>query len=666
MDYPLNAIRGIGPKRIRALADAGIRTVRDLLLYFPRDYRDLTSPKSLCDIRPGEEAAVRVEISSKASEYRSGRLCITRARVSDGTATVPVVFYNQPWMKENLVVGRELLLYGRFEVYKGKIQLTCPSIEQEEVIEPVYRPIPGLPAKMIRQAMEAALRIMEGQWPDELPERLRLRYQLAERNFAMRNAHFPQSPEALRAARRRLAFEELLLYQVALSLSRGGAEPGVRCEFADGAIEAYWRGLPFPPTDAQRRVLEEIAGDLRSARPMARLLQGDVGSGKTAVAFGAIALAAGCGYQSALMAPTEVLARQHYEGAKALFEPMGRKVGLLTGSLTARQHREAHEAISAGEWDIVVGTHALITESVRFKRLGLVITDEQHRFGVRQRAQLGAKGERVNVLVMSATPIPRTLALILYGDLDLSILDQLPPGRTPIKTRVVPQDKREDMYGFVRREVLRGRQAYVVCPLVEESEAVDALSAEALYKELKENLLRDVRVEMVHGRMKPADKEAALSRFREREADVLVSTTVIEVGVNVPNATVMIVEDAQRFGLAQLHQLRGRVGRGDQESWCFLVGEPNERLKLLASTTDGFKIAEKDMEMRGPGDLFGSRQSGAVVAGIFGLLSDTALIKITHDEARRILAHPENEESAAVIRLARDLLERKLCDIAMN
>ena len=666
MDISLSQIKGIGPARLKAFEAAGIRTVRELVMFLPKEYRDLTHTVPLAELRPGEAAAVRVRVAGEVSERRARRLLITKLYVTDDTDTVAVLWYNQPWLKKQMTPGRALTLYGKAEHRQGYITLVSPAIEQGEGLIPIYRSIAGIPPKALRQSVEAALALCEGQWPDELPEALRRRYGLCERNFAMRNAHFPDSPEALEAARRRIAFEELLLYQVALRLFRAAGHEGVRVAFDDAAIEDFWSRLPFAPTGAQRRVLDEVAADLRSPRAMARMVQGDVGSGKTAIAFAAIALAHAGGWQSALMAPTEVLARQHYEGAKQLLEPMGLRPGLLVGSLTAKQHRLAHEAIAAGEWDVVVGTHALITEGVEYHRLGLVVTDEQHRFGVRQRTLLSQKGDAPNVLVMSATPIPRTLSLILYGDLDISIVDELPPGRTPVATRIVPESKREGLYGFLRQEVAKGRQVYVVCPLVEESEAVEALPAEVVYEELRTKSLAGLRIELVHGRMKSADKDAALERFRNGEADVLVSTTVIEVGVNVPNATVMVIENAERFGLAQLHQLRGRVGRGAHESWCFLMSEPNQRLRFLASTTDGFRIAQKDMELRGPGELFGTRQSGALSAGIGSLAGDAELLKLTHDEAAALMAEPDSPDSAAVVALARERFADRLGEVAMN
>lgn len=666
MDIALTGIKGIGPARLKAFEAAGIHTVRELVMFLPKEYRDLSAPVPLSELKPGDTAAVRVRVAGEVSERRARRLVITRLYVTDGTEVIPVIWYNQPWLKKQMTPDRELLLYGKAELKNGYVTLISPAIEQGDGLIPVYRNIPGIPAKALRQSVEAALHLCEGQWPDELPEDLRRRHGLCERNFAMLNAHFPQSREALEAARRRIAFEELLLYQVALSLFRHTGREGVQIDFPDSAIEDFWSALPFSPTGAQRRVLQEVAADLRSTRAMARMVQGDVGSGKTAIAFAAIALAHAGGWQSALMAPTEVLASQHYEGAKQLLEPLGMRCGLLVGSLTQKQHRLAHAAIASGEWDVAIGTHALITEGVQYRHLGLVVTDEQHRFGVRQRTSLSDKGDQPNVLVMSATPIPRTLSLILYGDLEISIVDELPPGRTPVQTRIVPESKREGLYGFLREEVKKGRQVYFVCPLVEESEAVDALPAELVYEDLRTRHLPDLSIELVHGRMKPADKDAALERFRTGEADVLVSTTVIEVGVNVPNATVMVIENAERFGLAQLHQLRGRVGRGAHESWCFLMAEPNPRLKFLCSTNDGFKVAQKDMELRGPGELFGTRQSGMLTAGIGALAGDTELLKLTHDEARRLMLEPDSHDTRTVVALARERFADRLTDVGVN
>jgi ATP-dependent DNA helicase RecG len=663
MDVNLSEIRGIGKTRLQALKADGIETVRQLLLRLPAEYRDLTHVTPIDALREGEAAAVAGRIETPRS-FRKGRLAITSALVTDVSGAIRAVWYNQPWLAKSLSDGREVLLYGRVE-RKGGLQLTSPSIEKERGIVPVYRKTCGIPGAVFRDIVTQALKEMEGQWPDELPEALRRRHALCERNFAMRAAHLPESMEALEVAKRRLAFEELLIYQVGLWLLRGRRGAGAKIPCPQEDVEAFWASLPYRPTEAQARVLNEIAIDMEGEAAMARLVQGDVGCGKTAIAMGALYLAAKRGFQGALMAPTEVLARQHYESAKQVLEPLGVPCGLLTGSMTAKEHREAHEAIASGAWRVAIGTHALISEKVLYENLGLVVTDEQHRFGVRQRTALSAKGQSANVLVMSATPIPRTLSLILYGDLDISIVDQLPPGRTPVKTRVVPDEKRLALYGFLKKEAAEGRQVYVVCPLVEESEAIDAQNAQSVYEDLRDNALKGLRVGLVHGKMKSGVKEAALESFRRGELDVLVSTTVIEVGVNVPNASVMVVENADRFGLAQLHQLRGRVGRGAQESWCFLMAESNEKLKLMTATNDGFEIARKDLENRGPGDVLGYRQSGGASFSLWQM-ADGRLLKESHDEARSLLKRPDSEESKQVIALAQESLAEQLREIAMN
>ena len=662
----LESIRGIGPARLDALNKAGITTLEELVMLLPKEYRDLSAGVPIASLRAGQTAMIRVTVAGTPQQRYAGRLTITKVIVTDGEEVLPVVWYNQPWLKTQLTAGRELKLYGKVEWHRGLLQMQSPAIENEEGIVPVYRTISGLPTKALRGIMSRVLEISDSSFPERLPAEIRRRYDLCERNFALRNAHFPVSAEGLAAARRRLAFEQLLLYQTALALNRRTVREGIRMDIEEGWPETFWDSLPFEPTQAQRRVLREAAEDMRSPRAMARMVQGDVGSGKTAIAFAAIYLAHRCGYQSALMAPTEVLARQHYDSARALLEPLGLSVGLLTGSLTAKQHRQAHEAAASGAWDVVIGTQALITENVRYARLGLVVTDEQHRFGVRQRTMLSEKGDAPNVLVMSATPIPRTLSLILYGDLDISIVDELPPGRRPVATRIVPEDKRADMYGFLRREAQAGRQIYVVCPLVEDSEAVDALAAEQVYEDLRTKHLPDLRIRMVHGRMSSAEKDEALEAFHRGEVDVLVSTTVIEVGVNVPNATIMVIENAERFGLAQLHQLRGRVGRGSFASWCFLMAEPSERLRFLTSTNDGFEIARKDMELRGPGELFGTRQSGTLAEGVMMLGADTQILQQTHDLVRELLARPESADAQAVIELAKERYSDKLAELALN
>ena len=449
MDLPLSSLKGIGPARLKALENAGITGVRGLIHHLPKEYRDLSDIRPLGTLFSGDEAAVRVRVAGGVNVHYAGKkLLVIKARVQDESDSMTVVWYNQPWLKETLIPGRELLLYGKCEARFGELQLVSPAIEsltEREGLKPVYKPIAGISAKLLSQLIDQALSLMEGQWKDDLPLSMRQRYGLCERNFAFLNAHHPESKEALEAARRRLSFEELLVFQVGLWLLRGSRNSGIAIDCSDGLGEKFWKTLPFEPTGAQRRVLWEVLRDMRADYPMARLVQGDVGSGKTAIAFAAMYAAVKSGWQCALMAPTEILAAQHMETAKKMLEPLGISCGLLTGSLTAKKKREAHEAIASGEWRAVIGTHALITEGVQYEKLGLVITDEQHRFGVKQRSSLSEKGESPNVLVMSATPIPRTLSLILYGDLDISIVNELPPGRTPVKTNIVPEAKRKDM-----------------------------------------------------------------------------------------------------------------------------------------------------------------------------------------------------------------------------
>ena len=563
------------------------------------------------------------------------------------------------------------MLYGRIGDKNGRRVLQNGRPVTEPHIESVYRAIPGIPAKSFRELVRQALEHLEECCPETLPAALRMRHSLCDLGYALRQAHFPDSFENLKLARRRLAFEQMLLYQAALGVARGGRGSSFPMEIPENACEAFWLRLPFPPTGAQRRVLEEIAEDMRRDTAMSRMVQGDVGSGKTALAFGAICLCHGAGFQAAMMAPTEILARQHYESAKTMLEPMGISCCLLTGSTRTKERREVLAALEDGSCGAVFGTHALISEGVRYGRLGLVITDEQHRFGVNQRTMLQQKGDRQgampHVLVMSATPIPRSLALVLYGDLDISVVDEMPPGRKPVQTRVVPEEKRSDMYAFLRREVEQGRQAYVVCPLVEESEALeDVRSAKETFEELRKNGLSGLRVGLTWGSQPPEEKAALLHSFSAGETDVLVSTTVIEVGVNVPNATVMVIEDADRYGLSQLHQLRGRVGRGEAESWCFLVtsGRETERLQVLRKTNDGFEVARKDLELRGPGDLLGTRQSGEALNG-FLLDGDVRLL----DEACRCMKELRSdpalaEERQQVESRAADWMEGK--SVALN
>ena len=667
----LSELKGLGKARLETLKAAGIHTMADLLLTLPVRYQDTSTITPLSDIAPGMEICVTgyPKAAPRLSRFRG--LTSVTLRLCDETGSVPVIWYNQPWLQTQIRQEDPLTLYGRVDRDKqGRIRMASPLLVKERGILPVYRALQGIPPKTMRDMIRQALTQLEDCCPETLPDILRLKYHLCERNFALRQAHFPETRENLAIALRRISFEGMLLYQTAAAAVRGERKSGIEINVPKGACEAYWGSLPFPPTGAQKRVLDEIAGDLSAPMAMGRMVQGDVGCGKTALAFGAMALTAQAGFQSALMAPTEILARQHLENAKKTLEPLGIPCGLLIGGMRARERREALEKIASGEWQAVIGTHALISEGVEYKNLGLVVTDEQHRFGVRQRRLLSKKADAgadaPNELVMSATPIPRTLALVLYGDLDLSIVDELPPGRTPVKTRVVPEEKRDGLYDFIRSQAALGLQTYIVCPLVEESEQIDARSAQETYAELCTGPLSDLRLGLTFGEQDAAEKDETIRRFAQGELDVLVSTTVIEVGVNVPNATVMVIENADRFGLSQLHQLRGRVGRGAKESWCFLMAAPNERLKTLCETGDGFRIAQKDLELRGPGDFLGTRQHGDTLIPGMALGADVQMLEETSNCLKWLRSPGYEEEWGQVKQSAQAAFSRVMDEIAMN
>lgn len=661
----LSSLHGVGAARLKALENAGILNLRDLLFTLPTAYKDTLNPVPVAELVPGKSTCVAGCLKAPPRLSRFKGKSVVTAKLTDGTRTLTVQYYNQPWMKDQLPCDEELLLYGRVDASRGALCMICPSIEKARALLPVYHPLPGVPGRTLTGLIRQALDQIDDCVRETLPAPLRARHGLCEINFALRQAHFPQSNEALALAKRRLAFESLLLYQAAMSLLRGEKAQGVQIDGGDP--EKFWRALPFLPTNAQKRVLNEIADDLASPRAMARMVQGDVGCGKTAVAFGAIYLAARGGYQSALMAPTEILARQHDESAQKILAPLGIRVGLLVGGMKAKERRDALENIASGAWQAVIGTHALISEGVAFHRLGLVVTDEQHRFGVRQRRALAGKAEvEPNALVMSATPIPRSLALILYGDLDLSVIDEMPPGRTPVETRVVPEEKREGLYGFIRDQARAGHQTYIVCPLVEESESIEAKSAQDVYAELSNGALSDLRMGLTYGGQEAGEKERVIGAFSKGELDVLVSTTVIEVGVNVPLASVMVIENADRFGLSQLHQLRGRVGRGAAKSWCFLMAKKNERLEALCKTNDGFEIAREDLRQRGPGDFLGTRQHGEqMLPGVSGA-GDVQLIEETRECLKELNEPGREEERALVMASAREAYTRLIGDIAFN
>ena len=670
---PLRELPGVGEARAKGLEKLGLRTAGDLVGYFPRSYEDRRQVYAIAEAPVGELCCVRVMAAEEPRRMHIRRgLDVTRLKVVDGTSAMLVTFFNQGYVRQALHRGEEYILYGRVELMGNHRQMTNPQFEEAGRpwacgrIMPVYPLTAGITNHLLAGLVERALHELPPP-AETLPGDLRARHGLAPAADCWRSIHFPPDEDALNAARRRFAFEELFYLSLGLALLRERRSRGQGPAFGETALEDFYKLLPFALTGAQRRALEEAAADLAVARPMNRLVQGDVGSGKTAVAAGCAWLAVRSGWQCAMMAPTEILAEQHARTLSAMLAPAGIEVGLLTGSMKVSEKRKVLAALESGALPFVVGTHALLSQGVAFRRLGLVITDEQHRFGVEQRAALAAKantpkdppqaGCRLcgeggveedfspNVLVMSATPIPRTLALIIYGDLDVSVIDELPPGRVPVKTVLVGESKRQRMYGFVRDQVREGRQVYIVCPAVEENPegAWDLKAVTEYARTLGEEVFPELRVGLVHGRMKAREKEAAMAAFTAGETDILVSTTVIEVGVDVPNASLIIIENADRYGLSQLHQLRGRVGRGKHQSWCVLVSDNRSpdtraRLKVLTQTNDGFQIAEEDLKLRGPGDFFGERQHGLPALRVADLETDTRVLKEAQDAAAEVLA----------------------------
>ena len=668
-------IRGIGEQRARALAKLGISTLRDLIAYFPRRYEDRTQIRRISELKPGETACVAAMVASSptVSHIRKG-LDLVKLRAVDDTGTLDVTFFNQTWLKSSLKQGETYLFYGKAEGTLLRRQMAGPVVEPEGRLELTGRIVAVYPltagvsqlvlSRSIRQGLNACAEIL----PDVLPDEIRLQHQLCRIGYAYENIHFPESAEALELSRRRLAFEELFLFTIGLKelRSRRDGIPGTPCSPLD--MTPFFQALPFTLTAAQRRCVDEALADLCRGRPMNRLCQGDVGSGKTMVAAACVYFMVKNSRQAALMAPTEILARQHYQGLSPLLERLGVRCTLLTGAMPAKEKRAVCTRLADGEADFVIGTHALISSGVSYADLGLVITDEQHRFGVAQRAALSAKGSAPHLLVMSATPIPRTLALILYGDLDVSVIDELPPGRQKIDTFAVPGSYHQRVYHFIREQVAQGRQAYIVCPMVDENgDLPDERKAVIAYaKKLQAGPLSGLRVAFVHGKMKPREKDAVMASFAEGETDVLVSTTVVEVGVDVPNASVMVVENAERFGLSQLHQLRGRVGRGMYKSYCVLISdnrseETRRRLKVMTQTGDGFRIAEEDLRLRGPGDFFGQRQHGLPGLKIADLGCDTRLLREAQAAAEELLSRdPGLKTCPATARRVQELFDQNM------
>ena len=652
-------IKGIGEKKALALNKLGVFSLYDLVSFFPRKYEDRTKFRPIAETLDGESVCIRALVADTPRLIRIRRgMELVKFRAVDESGSVDITFFNQNYVKDNLNRGDQICFYGRIECQNGRRSMANPAYEHEGSskgvtgrIMPIYRMTAGLNQRTILQAVRQGLDACGEQLPEALPEAVRQRQQLVQARYAYENIHFPADFGTLELARRRLIFEELFVLSCALSDLRHQRVNDKGLVFPAADPEDFYRSLPFAPTGAQRRAVAEAMADMTGGKAMSRLVQGDVGSGKTLVAAALIWFAHRSGCTSAFMAPTEILADQHFVTLSGFLAPLGLRIGKLTGAMSAKEKREVKTALKSGELDLIVGTHALFSEDVAYHNLGLVVTDEQHRFGVGQRAALIGKGARPHVLVMSATPIPRTLALILYGDLDVSIIDELPPGRQKVDTFAVDESYRERLNGFIRKLVGEGRQVFVVCPMVEENEdlPVPLKSAEEHAAALQK-AFPDLRVACVHGKMKPKDKDAVMRAFAAGEADILVSTTVIEVGVDVPNAALMVVENAERFGLSQLHQLRGRVGRGKHRSWCILVSdndgeETKARLGIMCRTNDGFKIAEKDLQLRGPGDFFGSRQHGLPEMHVADLGADLNVMQEAQKEAKRLLeADPTLEQ----------------------
>ena len=651
LNKEIQFVKGIGPKRAEKLHKLNIFTLKDLIYYFPRQYEDRSKVKKINQLENEEKVTIKGVITRMDSYSPKKGMNIIRMDMRDDTGYIKLSFFNQEYIKRVFKSGDSIVVFGKVKIennfkefvpieiehYSSKPQSNCK-------IEPVYPLTYGLSNKELQGIIRSVLTKEEFKVKEYLPTYILEKYKLCGIDFAVRNIHSPSNKEALKIALYRLVFEEFLILQLGLFYFKNGVNESSGIEFKENEkLNDIIESLPFKLTKAQNRALSEITQDMTSSKVMNRLVQGDVGSGKTVVALLALASAVLNGYQGALMAPTEILASQHYDSFKEILERFNIKSELLVGSLTKKQKEKVLEKVKNQEVNILIGTHALIEDKVEFKNLGIVITDEQHRFGVRQRGRLSNKGDSPDILVMTATPIPRTLALILYGDLDISIIDELPPGRQPIETIAIEHKRRNEAYeNLVRSEVQKGRQVYVVCPLVEESEKIEATAASELVEELKREFFSDLRVGLLHGKMRPAEKDAIMDDFKNKKLDILVSTTVIEVGVNVPNATLMIIENAERFGLAQLHQLRGRVGRGKHKSYCILIYNSKtevckERMAIMEETTDGFKISQKDLEIRGPGEFFGTRQHGLPELKVANIFKHIKILKQAQLEARYII-----------------------------
>lgn len=656
LDTDIRYCKGIGEKKAQLFNKLGIFSVYDLVCYFPRKYEDRSDFKPIALTCDGETVCIKAIVadSPRLSHIRHG-MDLVKFRVVDESGAVDITFFNQPYVKDHIHRGESLNIYGKIIGIGSRRTMSNPVVEREDApagvtgrIVPVYRLTTGLSQKLIMNAMRQALDACGSDLPEVLPEAVREKYRLAQSMYAYENIHFPAGFEELELARRRLVFEELFLLACALGKMKGSHKKADGISMRKVSLDKFYASLPFTPTGAQKRAVDDAVSDMGSGCAMNRLVQGDVGSGKTLVAAALIWYAWKNGYTSAFMAPTEILAQQHFDTLSSFLGGFGIRIEKLTGSMAAKQKREVKAALKSGEIDLIIGTHALFSDDVEYSKLALVITDEQHRFGVNQRSSLISKGAKPHVMVMSATPIPRTLALMIYGDLDISVIDEMPPGRQKVDTFAVTESYRTRLNAFIRKLVGEGRQVFVVCPMIEENEELppNMKSAQEYAAELQ-RYFPDLRVACVHGKLKAKAKNDIMSTFVAGDIDILVSTTVIEVGVDVPNAALMIVENADRFGLSQLHQLRGRVGRGEHKSYCVLVSDTDNevsmsRLKVMTQTNDGFKIAEEDLKLRGPGDFFGSRQHGLPAMHIADLCSDMNVLQTAQTAAHELLqADPE-------------------------
>ena len=670
-DTPVRYLKGVGPKTAERFEKLGILTLSDLLCHYPRRYLDFSKPYSIAEAPADTECVVKAEVFAKpGGRILPGGRRMERITAGDDVSSLEITWFNNPYAAQKLELGQEYYFQGIVTGGMLRRQMVNPQVRTDAQVksspfEAVYPQTEGLTssaiAKCVRQLLPHAELL-----PDPLPSEMLKKYRLLSKADAVRAIHCPATEEEAFAARRRLIYEELLVLQLGIGRMKnhGAAATGAPMKKADAS--PFWESLSFSPTGAQRRAVEEILTDMSGETSMNRLLQGDVGSGKTLVAAAAIWACIRAGYQAALLAPTEILASQHAENLNRLLSPFGMRVALLTGGMKAAARRTTLAAIRDDEADLIVGTHAILSEGVEFARLGLAVVDEQHRFGVRQRGLLAEKAANPHLLVMSATPIPRTLGLLMYGDLDISILDELPPGRKPVKTRCITGKKRADLYGFLDREIDSGRQVYIVCPAIEDAGGSGLNAVKSYYEDIAKAYLPDRRVGLMHGKLKPKEKAEVMDDFKSGRLDALVSTTVIEVGVDVPNATVMVIENAERYGLSALHQLRGRVGRGAAESWCFLVSDNasesvQKRLKFLCSTSDGFAVAQYDLETRGPGDFFGSRQHGLPTLQIADLMNDTRTLHAAQSEAVALLAEDpllERPEHALLARQVEQMFDK--------